>query len=51
MNPLKEILNKQKPSFGAWLCSGSAIIAEAMASSGVDWVAVDMEIAQQGSLT
>jgi len=42
-NPLKTKLSQGKPCIGAWLTSGSAINAEAMATLGFDWMCVDME--------
>ncbi|MBT3306496.1 MAG: 2,4-dihydroxyhept-2-ene-1,7-dioic acid aldolase [Alphaproteobacteria bacterium] len=40
---LKKRLSKDEPLIGAWLQSSSATIAEAMATCGFDWMAVDME--------
>ncbi|MFT4235374.1 MAG: aldolase/citrate lyase family protein [Microbacterium sp.] len=31
------------PGFGAWISSGSPVIAEIMAGSGFDWLLIDME--------
>ncbi len=42
-NPLKTKLSQGNPCIGAWLTSGSAINAEAMATLGFDWLCVDME--------
>jgi len=42
-NPLKDKLNKGHPCIGGWLTTGSPIVAEAMASVGFDWIAIDME--------
>lgn len=40
---LKKRLAKDEPLIGAWLQTSSATIAEAMATCGFDWMAVDME--------
>ena len=32
-----------RPLGGLWVCSGSALVAEIIAGSGIDWVLVDME--------
>lgn len=29
--------------FGGWICSGSPVVAEIMAGSGLDWLMIDME--------
>ena len=42
-NKLKDRLAQGHPTIGGWLTVGSPIVAEATASSGFDWVAVDME--------
>lgn len=34
--------------FGGWVCSGSPIMAELMAGSGLDWLLIDMEHAPNG---
>ncbi|WP_432502894.1 HpcH/HpaI aldolase family protein [Kineococcus arenarius] len=34
--------------FGGWVCSGSPVMAEIMAGSGLDWVLIDMEHAPNG---
>src|SRR5579875_725433 len=34
--------------FGGWVCSGSAVMAEIMAGSGLDWLLIDMEHAPNG---
>lgn len=36
------------PLFGGWVCSGSPVMAEIMAGSGLDWVLIDMEHAPNG---
>lgn len=37
-----------RPLYGAWLCSGSPVVAEIMAGAGLDWLLVDMEHAPNG---
>ncbi|MFT4051002.1 MAG: HpcH/HpaI aldolase/citrate lyase family protein [Microbacterium sp.] len=37
-----------RPLYGGWACSGSAVMAEIMAGSGLDWVMIDMEHAPNG---
>jgi len=32
-----------RPLAGCWICSGSPLVAEIMAGSGLDWVLIDME--------
>lgn len=32
-----------RPLFGGWVCSGSPVMAEIMAGSGLDWLLIDME--------
>ncbi|QRY41812.1 HpcH/HpaI aldolase/citrate lyase family protein [Microbacterium hominis] len=32
-----------RPLAGGWVCSGSALVAEIMAGSGLDWLLIDME--------
>jgi 4-hydroxy-2-oxoheptanedioate aldolase len=38
----------ERPLFGGWVCSGSPVMAELMAGSGLDWVLIDMEHAPNG---
>lgn len=38
----------ERPLFGGWVCSGSPVLAEIMAGSGLDWVLIDMEHAPNG---
>ncbi|MFI7613778.1 HpcH/HpaI aldolase/citrate lyase family protein [Nonomuraea terrae] len=38
----------ERPLFGGWVCSGSPVMAEIMAGSGLDWVLIDMEHAPNG---
>jgi 2-dehydro-3-deoxyglucarate aldolase len=42
-NPLKTVLKDNKISIGSWITLGHTSIAEIMAGSGFDWLAVDME--------
>lgn len=37
-----------RPLFGGWVCSGSPVMAEVMAGSGLDWILLDMEHAPNG---
>lgn len=37
-----------RPLAGIWVCSGSALVAEICAGSGMDWVLIDMEHAPNG---
>lgn len=37
-----------RPLVGMWVCSGSPVVAEICAGSGLDWVLVDMEHAANG---
>lgn len=37
-----------RPLVGMWVCSGSPLVAEICAGSGVDWVLVDMEHSPNG---
>lgn len=37
-----------RPLFGGWVCSGSPVVAEIMAGSGLDWLLIDMEHAPNG---
>lgn len=43
MNKLKQQLSKGNASFGTWLQIGHPACAEILASSGFDWVCVDLE--------
>ena len=43
MNDLKKKLARGETTLGGWLTITSAVVAEAMASNGFDWVAIDME--------
>ena len=38
----------QRPLAGMWVCSGSALVAEICAGSGLDWLLIDMEHAPNG---
>ncbi|MEE2722153.1 MAG: aldolase/citrate lyase family protein [Pseudomonadota bacterium] len=42
-NLLKERLQRGLPAIGGWLTIPSPVVAEAMAMTGLDWIAVDME--------
>jgi 4-hydroxy-2-oxoheptanedioate aldolase len=37
-----------RPQAGMWLCSGSSLVAEICAGSGLDWLLIDMEHAPNG---
>src|SRR5690606_29287261 len=37
-----------RPLVGIWVCSGSPLVAEICAGSGVDWLLVDMEHSPNG---
>jgi 4-hydroxy-2-oxoheptanedioate aldolase len=37
-----------RPFVGMWVCSGSALVAEICAGSGLDWLLIDMEHAPNG---
>lgn len=37
-----------RPLAGMWVCSGSALVAEICAGSGLDWVLIDMEHSPNG---
>lgn len=38
----------ERPLAGIWVCSGSALVAEICAGSGMDWVLIDMEHSPNG---
>ena len=40
--------DQQRTLYGAWVCSGSAVMAEIMAGAGLDWLLIDMEHAPNG---
>lgn len=42
------IAEADRPLFGGWVTSGSPVMAEIMAGSGLDWVLIDMEHAPNG---
>ncbi len=42
-NPVKQTLLEGKPSLGCWLNLCSPLAAEVVASSGLDWLAIDSE--------
>ncbi|WP_238439520.1 HpcH/HpaI aldolase family protein [Microbacterium sp. JZ31] len=37
------IAQADRPLYGGWICSGSPVMAEIMADSGLDWLMIDME--------
>ncbi|GAA4165972.1 4-hydroxy-2-oxoheptanedioate aldolase [Gryllotalpicola daejeonensis] len=39
---------RDRPLFGGWVCSGSPVMAELIAGSGLDWLMIDMEHAPNG---
>jgi 4-hydroxy-2-oxoheptanedioate aldolase len=39
---------RDRALFGGWVCSGSPVMAEIMAGSGLDWLLIDMEHAPNG---
>ena len=42
------IAGADRALFGGWVCSGSPVLAEIMAGSGLDWIMIDMEHAPVG---
>jgi 4-hydroxy-2-oxoheptanedioate aldolase len=42
------IAEADRPQIGMWVCSGSALVAEICAGSGLDWLLIDMEHAPNG---
>ena len=42
-NPVKEKLTKGEVSIGSWLSIAHPTVAEIMAKSGLEWIAIDME--------
>lgn len=44
----EELATTQRPLIGGWVCSGSPVMAEIMAGSGLDVVLIDMEHAPNG---
>lgn len=42
------LLDSRRPQIGMWLCTGSALVAEICAGSGLDWLLIDMEHAPNG---
>jgi 2-dehydro-3-deoxyglucarate aldolase len=42
-NPVKSKIRRGQPSFGSWIASAHVSVAEILASSGFDWIVVDME--------
>lgn len=43
-----DLESAQRPLVGMWVCSGSAVVAEICAGSGLDWLLVDMEHSPNG---
>ncbi|MCI9888403.1 2-dehydro-3-deoxyglucarate aldolase [Micrococcales bacterium 31B] len=37
------LASASRPLYGGWVCSGSPVMAEVMAGSGLDWLLIDME--------
>ncbi|WP_337060488.1 HpcH/HpaI aldolase family protein [Kineococcus sp. G2] len=44
----ERLAGSDRALFGGWICSGSPVVAEVMAGSGLDWVLIDMEHAPNG---
>ncbi|WP_127792830.1 HpcH/HpaI aldolase/citrate lyase family protein [Agromyces sp. LHK192] len=44
----QRIAEASRPQIGMWVCSGSPLVAEIVAGSGVDWVLIDAEHAPNG---
>ena len=42
------IASSSRPLVGMWVCSGSPLVAEICAGSGLDWLLIDMEHAPNG---
>jgi 4-hydroxy-2-oxoheptanedioate aldolase len=42
-NLVKEKLRRGDPSIGTWVSTGSPLVAEILAHSGLDWLTIDME--------
>ena len=42
-SPVKQLLREKKKTLGAWSQFGSPAVVEAMASTGLDWIVIDME--------
>ncbi|GGK75849.1 HpcH/HpaI aldolase family protein [Mangrovihabitans endophyticus] len=42
------LADADRPHIGMWVCSGSALVAEICAGSGLDWLLIDMEHAPNG---
>jgi 4-hydroxy-2-oxoheptanedioate aldolase len=43
MNPLRTILDTDRPAIGTWLSLGSPNVAEILARSGLDWLLIDAQ--------
>jgi 4-hydroxy-2-oxoheptanedioate aldolase len=46
--PLRLSLSSETAAAGMWVCSGSPLVAEICAGSGLDWLLIDMEHAPNG---
>lgn len=44
----QRIADSARPQIGMWVCSGSPLVAEICAGSGLDWLLIDMEHAPNG---
>ena len=44
----RDVLRGARPQVGMWVCSGSPLVAEICAGSGVDWLLIDTEHAPNG---
>jgi 4-hydroxy-2-oxoheptanedioate aldolase len=42
------LASSRRPQVGMWVCSGSPLVAEICAGSGLDWLLIDMEHAPNG---
>ena len=42
------LANADRPLAGMWVCTGSPLVAEICAGSGLDWVLIDMEHSPNG---
>lgn len=42
------LAGSDRPQIGMWVCTGSALVAEICAGSGLDWLLIDMEHAPNG---
>ena len=44
----RQLAAADRTLYGAWICSGSPVVAEIMAGAGLDWLLIDMEHAPNG---